>query len=312
MNHVPAATAGRHRLHKLQATGNDFLVCDPAETGASAGAFTAPVAAALCDRRLGIGADGLIVLGPPRDDACDVAMVLRNSDGGTAEMSGNGIRALAWLAHRLGYGDDRRVVVETAAGRRSVDLRLDPAGHDVAYARVGMGPVTFDPAAIPVDAPSAFGIEASVGGTGYEGDAAGMGNPHLVLIVDDPGAVPVTEHGPALEADPRFPRRTNVEFVAPVHDRGGAIEMRVWERGVGETLSCGTGACAAAAVACRRGLVGDEVEVRVRGGELAVDLSDPAEVRLAGPVVHVFDTAVDLSRFGAGVGAPAVGQEVRS
>ncbi len=339
-------STGRYRLHKLQATGNDFLVCDPAETGASAAPITAPVAAALCDRRFGVGADGLIVLGPPHDAGSDVAMVLRNADGGTAEMSGNGIRALAWLAHRLGYGEGGRLRVETAAGTRIVEVEIDPDRDEVVAARVGMGPVTFEPGAIPVAVSSPFGIEASVGETAYEGDAAGMGNPHLVLVVDDPGAVPVAEHGPVLEADERFPRRTNVEFVAPavdagqeggpgdgLADRGGTGEgggrrgegsdgsdgwggsdrsegsdgsegavltMRVWERGVGETLSCGTGACAAAAVARRRGLVGDgEVTVRVPGGELTVDLSDAAEVWLGGPVVHVFETTVDLTELGA-------------
>lgn len=291
-----------HRLHKLQATGNDFLVCDPSETGASPAAFSAPVAAALCDRRFGIGADGLIVVGPPREPGGDVTMTLRNADGGTAEMSGNGVRALAWVAHRRGYGDGTRVVVETAAGRRVVDLQVDAAREEVVAARVGMGAVTFDPEAIPVEAKSPFDLEATVSGTTYRGDAAGMGNPHLVLLVDDPAAVPVGEHGPALEIDERFPRRTNVEFVAPVPAAAGVLGMRVWERGVGETLSCGTGACAAAAVAHRRGLVGAQVAVRVWGGELTVDLSDPSEVRLGGPVVHVFETTVDLERFGAGEG----------
>lgn len=289
--------SGPHRLHKLHATGNDFLVCDPAETGGSVAAFGAPVAAALCDRRRGVGADGLIVVGPPGSDGADATMVLRNADGGTAEMSGNGIRALAWLAHRLGRGDGRRVVVDTAAGRRTVDVRTDPRSGEVVGATVGMGPVTFEPARIPLDAADPFDLDASVDGTRYRGDAAGMGNPHLVLIVDDPGRAAVAAHGPVLERDPRFPRRTNVEFVAPA--RGG-LDMRVWERGVGETPSCGTGACAAAAVARRRDLVGDRVVVRVPGGDLTVELADPLDIRLGGPVVHVFDTDVDLTRLGAG------------
>ncbi len=153
-----------------------------------------------------------------------------------------------------------------------------------------MGPVTFEPASIPLDAPSAFGLEATFHGVTYDGDAAGMGNPHLVLFVDDPAAARVTSHGPRLEHDERFPKRTNVEFVT-VTGRD-EVTMRVWERGVGETRSCGTGACAAAAVAHHRGMVGDTVTVKVPGGDLAVELGDT--VRLGGPVVHVFDVELEV------------------
>ena len=146
-------------------------------------------------------------------------------------------------------------------------------------------------ASIPLDAPTAFDLEATFHGVTYDGDAAGMGNPHLVLFVDDPASARVTSHGPKFEHDERFPKRTNVEFVTVT----GADEltMRVWERGVGETLSCGTGACAAAAVAHRRGLVGETVTVQVPGGDLAVELGET--VRLGGPVVHVFDVEWELS-----------------
>jgi diaminopimelate epimerase len=153
-----------------------------------------------------------------------------------------------------------------------------------------MGPVTFEPSAIPLDAPSAFDLDATYHGTEYRGDAAGVGNPHLVLLVDDVEKARVAQHGPHLEHDERFPNGTNVEFVAP--DGTDAIRMRVWERGVGETLSCGTGACAAAAVAHRRGLIGERSTVRLPGGELVVELGD--SVRLGGPVEHVFDVEVEL------------------
>jgi diaminopimelate epimerase len=153
--------------------------------------------------------------------------------------------------------------------------------------------VTFDPAAIPLDAPSAFDLEATYHGVRYRGDAAGMGNPHLVLFVDDPDATRVTTHGPNLEVDDRFPNRTNVEFAKVIGP--DEIIMRVWERGVGETLSCGTGACAAAAVAHRRGLVSEHVTVKVPGGDLTVDVGDT--IRLGGPVVHVFDLDVDVDEL---------------
>jgi diaminopimelate epimerase len=126
-----------------------------------------------------------------------------------------------------------------------------------------------------------------------EGDTASIGNPHLVVFVDDVASAPVTTAGPRLEHDARFPDRTNVEFVKVTGS--DELTMRVWERGVGETLSCGTGACAAAAVARRRGLVGERVVVNVRGGRLAVELGET--VRLGGPVVHVFDVDVDLPAF---------------
>ena len=273
---------------KLHATGNDFLVLSLLGGDTSAGSIGAEQAAALCDRHRGVGADGLIVVTPGSDGA-DAAMLLFNADGGIAEMSGNGMRCLAWAAARAGLGGNGTLVVDTGGGRREVELQRG-GGGEVNEATVDMGAVTFEPRDIPLDAPSAFDLEVEYHGVQYHGDAAGVGNPHLVLLVDDPATARVTQHGRHLELDPRFPRRTNVEFIAPAGV--DTIAMRVWERGVGETLSCGTGACAAAAVAYRRGLVGERVVVRVPGGDLTVLLG--ATVRLGGPVVHVFDVEVDL------------------
>lgn len=275
-------------LSKLHATGNDFLVALALDEDAPS--LDAVTVAALCDRHRGIGADGLITVSPGGDGA-DCTMTLVNADGGMAEMSGNGIRALAWVAARAGLGTPDQLVVDTAAGRRAVALVR--TGGDVIAADVDMGPVTFDPGRIPVDADSPFELEALVDGVAYRGDAAGLGNPHLVLFVDDPSAVPVGRHGPKLEHDRRFPRRTNVEFIA-VEGRE-RLSMRVWERGVGETLSCGTGACAAAAVAVRRGLVEECVVVDVPGGSLTVNVG--ATIRLGGPVVHVFDVELSHERL---------------
>jgi len=274
------------RLSKLHATGNDFLVATDA--------VTPDQAIVLCDRNRGVGADGLITLAPGSGDA-DCTMTLHNADGGLAEMSGNGIRCLAWVAHRLGRGDGKQLSVDTGGGRREVDLVVDPDTGNVTEATVDMGPVSFDPAAIPVAAPSAFDLEAEFHGTTYRGDAAGMGNPHFVLLVDDPESARVVQHGPRLEHDARFPNRTNVEFVAPTPGAVDALTVRTWERGVGETLSCGTGACAAAAVAHRRGLVGTRVTVHERGGDLRVELGET--IRLGGAVVHVFDVDIDADRL---------------
>jgi diaminopimelate epimerase len=267
-------------LSKLHATGNDFLVAEA--PGPDPGAV-----AALCDRHRGVGADGLLVLRPGTEGA-DCAMTLYNADGRKAEMSGNGVRCLAWVAVDRGFGGDT-LSVDTDAGRRTLELERDRAGQLVA-ASIDMGPVTFEPAAIPFDGPCALDLEVTYHGVTYHGDAAGIGNPHLVLLVDDVVNARVTQHGPHLEHERRFPNGANVEFVTP--DGPDALRMRVWERGVGETLSCGTGACAAAAVARRRDLVGDDVTVRVTGGDLTVELG--ATLRLGGPVVHVFDVDVDV------------------
>jgi diaminopimelate epimerase len=273
-------------LSKLHATGNDFLVLDTLDGAGPV--VDSRLAAALCDRHRGVGADGLLTLGPGREGA-DCTMTLNNADGGIAEMSGNGARCLAWVAARRGLGTARELVVDTGGGRRAISLYRDGSGA-VSHAEVDMGAVTFDPGKIPLDAPSPFDLEATVHGVTYRGDAAGVGNPHLVLFVDDPDDARVVQHGPRLERDGRFPNGTNVEFVA-VDTRG--VRMRVWERGVGETLSCGTGACAAAAVVRRRGLVDDdEFPVRVPGGVLTVAVAGET-VRLGGPVAHVFDVDVD-------------------
>lgn len=273
-------------VSKLHGTGNDFLVVVALD---GAGPADAAVARALCDRHRGVGADGLITLLPGADGA-DCAMELRNADGGLAEMSGNGIRCLAWIAAREGLARGDRLVVDTGGGRRLVSTAF---GDDPAFATVDMGAVTFDPASIPLDAPSAFDLEATYHGTQYRGDAAGIGNPHLVLLVDDVAAARVTQHGPHLDHDPRFPNGANVEFVQVI-DRA-LLRLRVWERGVGETLSCGTGVCAAAAVAHRRGLVGEELVVEVPGGTHSVVLGET--VLLGGAVHHVFDVDVDIDEL---------------
>jgi diaminopimelate epimerase len=268
------------QLAKLHATGNDFLVTTTP--------VTAGEAVALCDRFTGIGADGVLVLGPGGEGA-DATMTLTNADGSIAEMSGNGARCLAWVARRHGMGTPERLVVDTGGGRRTLDLTVDARG-DVVHAVCDMGALTFDPPSIPLDAPDAADVAAEIDGVRVLGHAAGIGNPHWVLTVDDPDALDLARLGPGLEHDGRFPNRVNVEFVSVSGpDR---LRMRVWERGVGETQSCGTGACAAAGVAHELGLVGARVCVQVPGGDLDVELGPT--VRLGGPVVHVFDTDVDL------------------
>jgi diaminopimelate epimerase len=155
-----------------------------------------------------------------------------------------------------------------------------------------MGPASFDPMDIPVSAPAPFDLEFTIDGVHYTGDAAGMGNPHVVILASDVDAFPLERIGPVIEHDHRFPRRTNVEVIAVA---GDGLALRVWERGVGITRSCGTGVCAAAAVAHRRGLVAAAMVVTVPGGQLDVVVGDV--IRLSGPVAHVFDVDVDLDHI---------------
>jgi len=205
-------------LTKLHATGNDFLVA--LAPGPEPG-----VAAALCDRHRGVGADGLLVLGPGSDGS-DATMTLYNADGSTAEMSGNGIRCLAWVAVNEGRAPGDELVVDTGGGRRRVELDRDPSTGQLRAATVEMGPVTFDAASIPFTGPSALDLEVTYHGVTYHGDAAAVGNPHLVLLVDDVERTRVTQHGPHLEHDPRFPEGTNVEFIAPTGPASGGCRAR--------------------------------------------------------------------------------------
>jgi len=295
-------------LQKIEATGNDFLVVDARHWDPE---VLVTQAAQLCDRNKGFGADGLLLLGLPYELAAGAdgleqahcSMRLINADGSDAEMSGNGVRALGLFAVSIGLGTDGVLRVDTAAGRRVLDLEIDSEGVLV-YATVDMGAVAFDSESIPTTVQDPRGLSAVVDGVSYSGDAAGMGNPHWVLLVDDPAKALVVEHGPILELDERFPNRTNVEFIAVTPGESNAITMRVWERGVGETLSCGTGACAAAAVANRMGLVGDVVTVHVPGGDLLVEIRDEREgldgaklIRLGGPVAHVAEITLDSKDF---------------
>lgn len=268
------------RFTKVDATGNDFLVrtVGDAHDGAP---LPVHVIAALCDRVTGLGADGVITIGPGSDGA-DCTMLLQNADGGVAEISGNGARAVALVAAAEGYGTATTLVVDAGSGRRTIRLFRNAEG-DVGAAEVDMGPVSID----------ATDLAVAVGDGVVTGDVASVGNPHFVVFVDDPELVDLAELGPEIEHAPVFPDRTNVHFVRV--EGSDRISMRIWERGAGATLSCGSGACAAAAVARARGLVGDTVTVKVPGGELGVSLG--SSVRLTGPVERIAETEVDTGRL---------------
>jgi diaminopimelate epimerase len=278
------------RFAKYQASGNDFLIVD--ELDGSVGDLDVP---ALCDRWLGIGADGLIRATAGR--SAPFAFALTNADGSAAEMSGNGMRCLGALLHDRGRIDGSDLDVETPAGLRHVALELREGR--VAGATVSMGVPNFTKAAIPMMGPAWETFQQQPvdlgGGLTLTATALSMGNPHLVLFTEeDPERYHVEHLGPALERHELFPERTNVEFARV---GGDGIDVRVWERGVGETLACGTGACAVAVAANEAGHAPARVEVRFRGGPLHVERRDDGEVLLGGPVAHVFDGIVDLDEL---------------
>jgi diaminopimelate epimerase len=250
-----------------------LVLLDPTGTAA----LDPAAVVALCDRWRGLGADGVIRVGPGRDGA-DLSMELRNADGSEAEVSGNGLRCLAQAAVEAGLVTPPRFSVATGAGVRAVDFEPGRApGHG--QAEVDMGPVRLGPE-----------VPAS---PGERGRYAEVGNPHLVLFGADPATVDLAAQGPVLSA--QRPGGQNVEWIALGPERDELV-LRVYERGAGETRACGTGSVAAAAVAHAWGLVGPVVRVVNPGGPLQVTLGEgeAATARLAGPVRKVADVSVDL------------------
>ena len=246
-------------IEKYEALGNEFLiVVDPAGRKP----LDVEMVRRLCDRRTGVGADGVIRVTPGRDGA-DLRMDLRNADGSRAEMSGNGIRCMVLAARRAGMVAGPEVAVGTDAGLRRVWLKDE--GVTVDMGRAVLGP------------------ERDHSSPGWRQREVDMGNPHLVLLCPDPSEVHVAELGAKLEQ--LRPGGMNVEFIAPGPGRD-ELRFRVWERGAGETQACGTGACAAAAAAHAWGLVGRNVTVHNPGGDLDVEVGVDTML-LTGPAEHV-------------------------
>ena len=275
------------RLHKLHGLGNDFLVALADEL--PAGADGARTAAALCHRRRGVGADGLIyaVLDWRGDGSeCSAAMRLWNSDGSAAEVSGNGLRCLAHAIARTLGAAEIDIVVNTVAGPRRCSIR-PTAMPDTVVGTSEMGSPGPGPRPDAASGQPDSAVEGILGSGAIERwDTLRLGNPHAVLAVADPAAVPVGEAGPAVEA--LFSGGINVHFGAVTGP--DELTLGVWERGAGATAACGTGAVAAAAVFHGWGEVGQNVMVRMAGGEARVDLSDP--VTLTGESTYV--AAVDV------------------
>ena len=264
---------GALRLTKHHGAGNDFLVLlDPDDRRP----LSAEEVRALCDRRRGIGADGVVRAVTGTGPAA-LSMDLRNADGGVAEMSGNGIRCLVQAAVDAGLVPAGRVVVQTLGGLRSVEYRSGP-GPGLGYGRVDMG-----------DAVLGAELGAEIPADASWGQHVDMGNPHVVLFGRPVGDDTVRTVGAALERS--VPGGANVEFVWP-GPGAGELTLRVWERGVGETLACGTGACAVAASAHAHGAADRQVRVHSPGGALDVELGVTG-IFLAGPTQKVGDVSVD-------------------
>ncbi len=275
------------RFTKMHGAGNDFVVLDGLRDELPA---LEALAARICDRHFGVGADQLLVVRP--SSTADFRMEIWNADGSQVEMCANGIRCFYKYLRDRGHTDRDEIGVETLSGV------VRPRWAGDGRVTVDMGRPVLEPAKIPttlgggegpvLDAP----LEA--GGVPLRVSSVSMGNPHAVVFVDDPDAAPVERLGPELESHPAFPNRVNVEFVAPV---GRArIRQRTWERGAGETLACGSGACAAAVVAMLKDLVERRVTVELRGGELEIEWpGGDGHVRMTGPAAEVYTGTMPLA-----------------
>ena len=275
------------QFSKYQGLGNDFLIVEGRQ-GQLPDAISNPDPAwvrRICDRRSGVGGDGLILALPPQAEG-ELRMRILNADGSEAEMCGNGIRCLArYLADTDGDAPGRRWDIETLAGMIRPELMAD------GQLRVDMGPPFLTSEGIPTTLMPEDGLPQGVlllEGEQLKVAAVGMGNPHVVVPVDDLASIPFDAWGAALEVHPAFPAKTNVHFLQ-VHSRE-RLEIRVWERGAGPTLACGTGACATLVAAVLLGLADDCAEVVLPGGPLMIEWRDrTGSVLMTGPAEAVFD-----------------------
>jgi diaminopimelate epimerase len=281
----------RIAFSKMHGLGNDFVVLDATE---QAVALDLATIRRLADRRFGIGCDQVLIVERPR--LADTLFHYRifNADGSEVEQCGNGARCFARFVHDRGLTDLDEIPVGTAAG--PIRLYLEAQGQ----VRVDMGSPIFVPERIPFIADrEAVTYDLNLADEHLVIGALSMGNPHAVILVGDPDTAPVERLGPLIESHPRFPQRTNVGF-AQVAARDH-LRLRVFERGVGETLACGTGACAAVVHARQRGLVDERVRVSLPGGDLTIEWAGPSGIGrtepvvwMTGPAVHVFNGEIEL------------------
>jgi diaminopimelate epimerase len=263
---------------KMQGLGNDFVVVDLL-SGATLHEDREALARKICDRRFGVGADGLLVL--EGGAASPLRMTIQNADGSRPEMCGNGLRCAAHLLREHGHTTGDQVAVETDAGVLDVSFTAD------GQILVDVGPALFRRGEIGMTGAANEEFIQSELGDGFIGTAVSIGNPHLVIFTDDVDRIDLAHVGPLLENHRFFPNRINVHF-AQVLDRQ-TIRQRTWERGAGITLACGTGACAVAVAAFRTNRADPVVQIRLRGGNLAIDASDLTHILMTGPAEVVYE-----------------------
>ncbi len=281
------------KFTKMEGLGNDYVYINCFEEKVE---NPSEISVKVSDRHFGIGSDGLILIKP--SEIADFTMEMYNADGSQSEMCGNGIRCVGKYVYDYGLTDKEDITVETLAGIKY--LKLFVKDGKVEKVTVNMGAPILEPKEVPVLAEAlpegmdkVVDYPINVGGKEYRTTCVSMGNPHSVVFVEDTDTFPLEEVGPLFENNEFFPRRVNAEFVQIV-DRTYA-KMRVWERGSGETLACGTGTCASVVAAILNGLTEDEVTVRLLGGELVIRWDrDENVVYMTGPARVVFDGEIEL------------------
>ena len=276
------------KFTKMQGCGNDYVYVDCTKELIE---HISETAIRVSDRHFGIGSDGLILIRP--SDKADFMMDMYNQDGSGAQMCGNGIRCVAKYVYDKGLTDKNKIKIETLSGIKELDLFVE--NGKVTFVTVNMGTPILEPALIPVisDLEKVIRQPIVVGDATYEITCISVGNPHAIVFVEDTKVIPIEKLGPLFENHVIFPERVNTEFVHVI-DRN-TIDMRVWERGAGETLACGTGACASAVACILNGVTDNELTVRLLGGELQIRYDDQENVVfMTGPAIMVFDGEIEL------------------
>ncbi len=279
----------KFKFTKMHGAGNDYIYVNCFEEKVEDINATAKK---VSDRHFGIGSDGLVLICP--SDKADFRMDMYNSDGTQAEMCGNATRCVGKYVHDKGLTDKTEITLETLAGIKILKLNLDENGK-ADTVRVNMGSPELVPRNIPINSDLDRFIEqlVEVDGKEYRVTGVSMGNPHAVTYIDDVDGLDIEKLGPKFENHKLFPKRINTEF-AQIVDRN-TIKMRVWERGAGETLACGTGACATLVAANLSGLVGDEADLVLLGGTLHIRWDkDENNVYMTGPAEFVFDGEIEV------------------
>lgn len=273
---------------KMHGLGNDFMVVDLISQRAY---FDSLTIQRLADRHFGVGFDQLLVVEPPDVPNADFKYRIFNADGSEVEQCGNGVRCFARFVHERQLTSKTKIKVQTKAG--IVEPELGANG----WVRVNMGYPKFLPQEIPfvADAPESLYDIDLAGGEKLTIDVVNMGNPHAVTIVQDILTADVARLGPQIESHERFPQRVNAGFMQILDEQHA--RLRVFERGVGETLACGTGACAAAVSGMRRGLLASKVEIELAGGKLQIEWKEGDVVWMTGPTANVYEGRLDLRYF---------------